>query len=90
MNDSKNSAASKARRLSPLALLSVPVSALLVRPTGQVVEHFHVSATVAGAAITAVVGGGWEVAVLFPWILPVEATVASLVAVLGTAAAIAW
>lgn len=87
MNASKSQAL---HRFSPTALLGVPVAAAFLRPTGQVIEHFHVSAAVAGAAITAVVGGGWQVAVLFPWIIPVEATITSLVAVFGTAAAIAW
>ncbi|MEU1744875.1 hypothetical protein ACPXB5_01370 [Micromonospora arida] len=74
----------------PLALLPLPVLAVLANPVGRVVEHFHVSAAVAGAAVTAIVGGGWEVALVFPWIIPAEATVAGLVAVMGTAAAIAW
>src|SRR4051794_29441217 len=51
---------------------------------------FGLSWATATKIVTAVVGGGWDVAIVFPWIIPVEATVAGLVAVMGTAAAIAW
>lgn len=80
----------KPAKLTPLAIAAAPLAALTSNPFGRVVEHFHIGYAVAGAAVTAIVSGGWEVAILFPWIIPVEATVTGLVAVMGTAAAIAW
>ena len=78
------------RARAGLALLAVPVVAVFSNTSGMLVGHFHIGKEVAATVVGLISAGGWEVAVFFPWAIPVEATVVGLVSVFGTAAAIAW
>jgi hypothetical protein len=78
------------RTRAATALLAVPVVAMCAKPSGMLIGHFHISQEVAATVVGLIVSGGWEVAIFFPWAIPVEATVMGLVSVFGTAAAIAW
>jgi len=72
-----------------LAVLAAPLLAL-TSPSGALVAHFHIARAVAATIITLIVTGSWELVFLFPWIIPVEVTVQSLVAAFGAAYAIGW
>lgn len=82
--------ARSSRAVAALAALTALIIAARPALTGRLVAHFHVTKEVAGTIVTLIVSGGWELDLLFPWIIPVEATVAGLIAVAGTAYAIAW
>jgi hypothetical protein len=76
-------------RLAPLALLAVPLLAI-ISPVANLVIHFHIGEATAATIVSLIVTGSWELAFLFPFIIPVEATVSALIAAFGVGYAISW
>ncbi len=59
--------------------------------SGQLISHFHLTRAVAVAIINLIATGGfWAIAMLYPFIVPVEITLQTLVRAFGTAYAIGW
>lgn len=51
----------------------------------RLVNHFHISYAVAGAICTLIANGSfWTIAWLYPFVVPVEITLATFLKVLGT------
>jgi len=74
-----------------LALLALALPLLaFVSPMANLVIHFHIARATAATICTLIVTGSWELALLFPFIIPVEATVSALIAAFGVGYAISW
>ncbi|MBX6357952.1 MAG: hypothetical protein IRZ05_19130 [Micromonosporaceae bacterium] len=80
------------RRPALIALAAAVVAplAVLASPIGRLIDHFHVTYDVAALIVSLITAGSWELALLFPWVIPVEVTVEALIAIFGAAYAIGW
>jgi hypothetical protein len=80
-----------APRALALFLTAVTLSLLPLGATGRLVAYFHVTRAVAAAIINLIVSGAaWQLAILYPWIIPFEITIKGLISVLGVTYAIGY
>ncbi|HKG51209.1 MAG TPA: hypothetical protein VKB14_12280 [Actinomycetales bacterium] len=87
-----NTAVRITERPRPLAVILAATLALLpLGAIGRIVGHFHVTREVAAVIVNLIVSGAaWELAILYPFIIPVEITIKGMIAFLGVTYAIGW
>jgi hypothetical protein len=59
-------------------------------PLAHLVGHFNISWAVAWGIVNLIAEGSWVIAVFYPWIIPVEATVDLIIAISGLGVAAGW
>jgi hypothetical protein len=73
------------------AVTAMMLALLPMGASGRLVAHFHVTRAVAAVIVNLIVSGGfWTLAVLYPFIVPAEITLQTLIKLFGVTYAIGW
>jgi hypothetical protein len=72
-----------------LAAAVAPLLAV-VSPVARLANHFGITDALAATIVTLIINSSWEIALFFPYVIPVEATVGVLVTAFGFGYAVVW